>query len=160
MPFLTSAEIRPGDRYVTDDGNGCRPIAAVIPVRGGVVFVFADGDVEHVVTDDPAAPITRFHVLSAGVSKADDARALSAQLAEAIDARPSADLARDLEILDLAGINDAAARLLGDLITVTLCDRHPAVAAAFDAWIDDLESEQTAGAVVSAAARLAAGMEA
>jgi hypothetical protein len=50
------------------------------------------------------------------------------------------------------GTLDETERLVRGVIIETLYDRHTEVAAAYNAWIDDLESDATAESVVIAVA--------
>lgn len=55
--------------------------------------------------------------------------------------------------LDALGELDEADRLVRGVIIETLYDRHPEVAAAFDAWIDDVDGEEDEVDVVIRVAR-------
>ncbi|WP_433716912.1 hypothetical protein ACQP2U_43650 (plasmid) [Nocardia sp. CA-084685] len=78
------------------------------------------------------------------------------ELTESIGQHDTAALATALQAfadLDTIGELDEAERLVRNVIIETLYDRHPEIVAAYDIWIDDLESEDTASDVVIRAAR-------
>lgn len=75
-----------------------------------------------------------------------------AQLVAATKSQSTAALAIALDELCSNGPLDEAERLVRGVIIETLYDRHPEINAAYNAWIDDLESEATAESVVIAVA--------
>ncbi|WP_043737739.1 hypothetical protein [Nocardia asiatica] len=74
------------------------------------------------------------------------------QLATETERQATAVLAVALMELCSRGTLDETEQLVRGVIIETLYDRHPEVAAAYNAWIDDLESDATAESVVIAAA--------
>jgi hypothetical protein len=75
-----------------------------------------------------------------------------AQLVATTKAQSTAALAIALDELCSDGPLDEAERMVRGVIIETLYDRHPEVNAAYNAWIDDLESEETGESVVIATA--------
>lgn len=78
--------------------------------------------------------------------------ATQAQLVAATNAQSTIALAIALDELCSDGPLDEAERMVRGVIIETLYDRHPEVAAAYNVWIDDLESEENAESVVIATA--------
>ncbi|MFI9507365.1 hypothetical protein [Nocardia sp. NPDC052566] len=76
-----------------------------------------------------------------------------ARLVAETDGRSTAALATALEVLTFLGKLDEAERMVRGIIIETLYDRHAEVAAAYNTWIDDLESDETDEAVIIKAAR-------
>jgi hypothetical protein len=73
-----------------------------------------------------------------------------------IATRPAALLISDLDILAITAALrplDKAEKLVRNVIIETLYDRDPEIAAAYNAWIDGLDSEEDAIDVVVRAAR-------